>query len=77
MEKYPKFKDKKECAFPERDNCNWDESEGSKRCPYMKYNNSKSIFDSTRWECIYKKQENKSNNDKNKEDIKDNSKEIK
>jgi len=52
MKKYPKLKSNKECAFPKRDNCNYDEEQD--RCPYMKYNNSKSIFDPTRWECIFK-----------------------
>ena len=54
--KYPKFKKKEECAFPERDICNWDYSKDLPRCKYMKYNNSKSIFDPKRWECTYKKQ---------------------
>lgn len=58
--KYPKFKKDDECAFPERKNCNWDENDkDSRRCPYMKYNNSKSIFDSSRWECTFKKEETK------------------
>jgi len=54
MTKYPKFKKDEECAFPEREECN--HGENCKRCIYMKYNNSKSIFDSTRWECTYKKE---------------------
>jgi len=53
MEKYPKFKEKEDCAFPERDDCNF--GEGYDRCSYMKYNNSKSILDPTRWECTFKK----------------------
>jgi hypothetical protein len=58
MEKYPKFKKKEECAFPERENYNYDEFNlTSRRCLYMKYNNSKSIFDATRWECTFKKEE--------------------
>ena len=56
MEKYPKLKSNKECAHPERDRCNWDDDKKSTRCEYMKYNNSKSIFDPTRWECIFKKE---------------------
>ena len=56
MKKYPKLKSKKECAYPERDKCNWDENPSSTRCPYMKYNNSKGILDSTRWECTFKKE---------------------
>ena len=60
MVEYPKFKRGEECAFPERDNCNWDENDkDSKRCPYMKYNNSKSICDPTRWECTFKRTSNK------------------
>jgi len=50
---YPKFKKKEDCAFPERTDCNF--SKDYDRCPYMKYNNSKSINDPTRWECTYKK----------------------
>jgi len=53
---YPKFKSKEECAFPERTICNFCDCGKLERCPYMKYNNSKSINDSTRWECIYKKE---------------------
>jgi hypothetical protein len=59
---YPKFKNKEECAFPEREDCNFDYSKSLKRCPYMKYNNSKSILYPTRWECTYKKEaQNKDN----------------
>ena len=57
MEKHPKFKEKKNCAFPKRDDCNY--GEGYNRCPYMKYNNSKSTFDSTRWECTFIKKKDK------------------
>ena len=53
MEKYPKFKEGKECAFPKRKDCNY--GKDYNRCPYMKYNNSKSITDPTRWECIFEK----------------------
>jgi len=71
MEKYPKFKQNKECAFPERDNCNYDdENPESRRCPYMKYDNSKSIFDVTRWGCTYKKEEKQSNCDNKKKELK-------
>ena len=52
---YKKFKEDKECAFPEIKDCNGERNE--KRCIYMKYNNSKSILDPTRWECTYKKGE--------------------
>lgn len=51
LPKYPKFKKNSECKYPERDNCNYDEKQ--KRCEFMKYDNSKSIFDSTRWRCTY------------------------
>ncbi len=54
MEKYPKLTTQDKCAYPKREDCNY--GEGYNRCKYMKYNNSKSIFDSTRWECTYKKQ---------------------
>ncbi len=57
MEKHPKLKPDEECAFPERDDCNY--GEGYDRCPYMKYNNAKSIFDPTRWECTFKKSKKK------------------
>jgi hypothetical protein len=60
---YPKFKKDEDCAFPERKICNWDETLG----PYMKYDNSKSIFSPERWRCIYKKEEKSINSDK-KED---------
>lgn len=50
MKKYPKFKSKDECAFPERDNCNYDEFDPkSERCPYMKF------FSLGNWHCIYEK----------------------
>ncbi len=52
---YPKFKKKEECAYPDRIDCNGDAPDIKTRCPYMKYNNSKSILDPTRWECIFKK----------------------
>ena len=64
MKKYTKLKKDNECAFPERDNCNYDETKS--RCKFMKYNNSKSINDSTRWEYLFKKEEKQSNSDKNK-----------
>jgi len=51
---YPKLKQKKDCAFPERLDCNV-------RCEYMKYNNSKSIDDPDRWECTFKKNIKKRN----------------
>lgn len=54
QEKYPKLNSQGKCAFPKRDNCNFDDKKD--RCKYMKYNNSKSISDPTRWECTYKKE---------------------
>lgn len=57
MKVYPKFKEGDECAFPKRKSCNYSEDISSSRCPYMKYNNSKSINDPTRWECTFKKGE--------------------
>ena len=56
---YPKFKSKDECAFPEREICNYSEDGKLPRCKYMKYNNSKSIFDSTRWKCTFDGKANK------------------
>ena len=53
MNKYPKLVKQKDCAYPKREQCNY--SENYKRCEYMKYNNSKSISDPTRWECTFKK----------------------
>jgi len=52
---YPKFKSKEECAYPDRQDCNGDTPDCKTRCEYMKYNNSKSIFDPTRWECKFNK----------------------
>lgn len=53
MQVYPKFKSKEECAYPERTNCNYDESDlKSERCPYMK------CICMGQWHCIYKKQSN-------------------
>lgn len=49
--KYPKLKNNNECAFPERKECNF--SGKNKRCEYMKYDDSKSPFDPTRWKCTY------------------------
>ncbi len=41
--------------YPIRQSCNSGENEDFKweRCEYMKYDNSKSIFDPTRWVCTY------------------------
>ena len=50
---YPKLAD---CSiYPLRHSCNFGENENSKweRCEYMKYDNAKGIFDSSRWECTY------------------------
>lgn len=51
LPKYPKLMPKEKCAFPERDNCNYDEKQP--RCQYMKYDNSCSPFSSERWKCRY------------------------
>lgn len=53
MKKYPKLNDNEHCAYPEREICNYDDEIGLKRCKYMKYDNSQSIFSSTRWRCMY------------------------
>lgn len=52
---YPKFKNKEECAFPKRLDCNGDTEDTKLRCPFMKYNNSASTFISERWNCTYNK----------------------
>jgi hypothetical protein len=57
---YPKFKNKEECAYPERDICNYSDDGKIERCPYMKYDRTKNIFDSTRWHCIFNKNSLKS-----------------
>lgn len=57
LQKYPKFKSGSACAYPKRKNCNYDDE--CSRCEFMKYNNSKTIFDSTRWECTFKKEDGK------------------
>ena len=55
MEKYPKFKKNEECAFPERDNCNYDEFDiKSQRCLYMK------CIRMGVWHCIFNKNQSKS-----------------
>jgi len=53
MKKYPKLEEKENCAYPERDNCNFDEN--TERCEFMKYDNSYSINDHNRWKCTFKK----------------------
>jgi len=42
--------------YPKRQSCNHGETENTDwdRCEYMKYDNSKSIYDSDRWQCTYK-----------------------
>lgn len=55
MQKYPKLTKQKDCAFPERDNCNYDDDPKSERCKYMKFNKSKTIHHQDRWECTYNK----------------------
>jgi len=50
MEVYPKFKEGKDCAFPERKNCNYDKFDiKSKRCPFMKF------VSLGNWKCEYNK----------------------
>jgi len=51
---YPKLKNCNE--YPLRKSCNHGENKVSKweRCEYMKYDNSKSIFNDERWICIAK-----------------------
>lgn len=56
---YPKLKTGEDCAFQGRLDCNGDTEDCKLRCKFMKYNNSKSINDPTRWECKYKKEEKK------------------
>ena len=48
---YPKLRECK--TYPLRRACNYGENTTSRweRCEYMKYDNSKSIFDPTRWTC--------------------------
>ena len=53
--KYPKFRDKEDCAYPEREICNYDTEAGIKRCEYMYYDNDESPFSANRWKCKYKK----------------------
>lgn len=55
MKKYPKLNSDENCAYPEREICNYDDETGIARCKYMKYDNNESIFSSTRWKCTYKK----------------------
>ncbi len=64
MDTYPKFKEDEECAYPERKQCNY--GENISRCPYMKYNNSKSIFDPSRWECTFESKKSSNNDTKTK-----------
>ena len=46
--KYPKLESDDNCSYPERASC--DHGEFFKRCPLMKYDNSKN-----KWFCDYKK----------------------
>ena len=55
--RYAKLNSQDKCAFPARKECNYSDDGKLLRCPYMKYNNSKSIFDPTRWECKFKEQQ--------------------
>ena len=54
LEVYPKLAEDEDCEFPERDNCNYDDK--IERCPHMKYDGSKSIDDSSRWFCKFKRE---------------------
>jgi len=54
--KHPKLNKQEDCAYPEREICNWDERPESKRCEYMKYDPAKHIWDSSRWKCTFKKE---------------------
>jgi len=47
---YPKFKQKEDCAFPERRICNYCDCGNLDRCPYMK------CISMGNWYCTYKKQ---------------------
>jgi len=52
-DEYPKLKN---CEiYPKRQSCNHGKTENTDwdRCEYMKYDNSKSIYDSNRWQCTY------------------------
>jgi len=51
--KYPKLKSQDNCAFPEREICNYDRDKGIERCEYMYYDNLASPFDPNRWKCKY------------------------
>ena len=52
--KYPKLNSQENCAYPEREICNFDDAGDLKRCEYMKYDNSESIFSPNRWKCTHK-----------------------
>ena len=48
LPKYPKFKEDEDCAFPKRDNCNYDDKVD--RCEYMK------CICMGHWKCTYKEE---------------------
>jgi hypothetical protein len=50
LQKYPKFKEKENCAYPKREDCNY--GNNYERCPYMK------CISIGNWHCIYKKSSN-------------------
>ena len=52
LQKHHKLEDKENCAYPERDNCNYDEA-GLERCPYMKCRSMGN------WYCKFKKGDKK------------------
>lgn len=57
---YPKLREDKDCAFPERQSCNY--GTGFERCPYMNYSKScdaAGIFIGGNWHCTYEKERKK------------------
>ena len=50
---YPKFKENKDCKYPERLDCN--SGPGYERCEHMYYDNLESPFSDNRWKCKYNK----------------------
>ena len=54
---YPKLNDGKNCAYPEREICNYNRDKGIERCEYMYYDNLASPLSADRWKCKYKNPE--------------------
>lgn len=48
---YKKFKEGKECAYPERTECNYNREKGTERCEYMKCIHDYTAY----WKCTYEK----------------------